>query len=776
MALAIMVAWSAWITRGFGEDRIVTNTLDSGTGSLREAIQFANANAETRILFNIPTSDPNYHATEGIWVIQPRTALPDLMRGTVIDGSSQPGDTNPFGPEIVLNGSLIIAYESGFLVEAADSVIHHFVIQSFPADGVTLSGNHVTGCHISGCYIGTDHLGTTSIPNGGAGVQILNGAQENTIGGEGASDMNVISGNGSNGIVLDGANNAVVGNYVGVDRSGLVAIPNGGQGIAIRENGSQVGRASAALPNIIAGNSKQGILLQKFVNGPVTDTKIVRTYIGLGSDGNTLIPNQLTAVLLETLCQRITIGGASEAERNLIAGSPNAGIVVSRPSTEILIQGNHIGLDHTGSLARPNQHGIDLRNARNARVLGNVISGNHQYGIACGARLVFSATDNLNIPNNNVIAGNIIGLNAAGLAAVPNGRTGIAIYHLSWGNTIGGPNAEDRNVIAGNGNWGVHIGGPFNDLGPAGSGRTGSNKVYGNWIGTPAAGSASVGNAWGGVAIEESTNNDVGGPEAGMRNVISGNATQGIAIFGLGAANNRIQGNYIGLTPDGLAILPTTSSQNSLWSGAGINIWNGAQDNFIGGTAPGQGNYISGNMGSAITLSDNGTTGHFIYGNTIGLLINRQAAGNGRVGIALWDHASNNAIGGTVSGTGNTICHHADAAITMANTGTTNNPILGNAIFANDTNPDHVPVKLFWNAETGPGLIDGLDNDFGPNGLQNAPVLQFASVQADGLTVTGTLFTTLHCSQSELPRGVFRFTDDASFRIWRGSISRGRDF
>ena len=58
----------------------------------------------TTVTFNIPTSDPGFAG--GVFTIQPTDNFPGLMRATVLDGSTQPGNSNPNGPEIVLNGAL----------------------------------------------------------------------------------------------------------------------------------------------------------------------------------------------------------------------------------------------------------------------------------------------------------------------------------------------------------------------------------------------------------------------------------------------------------------------------------------------------------------------------------------------------------------------------------------------------------------------------------------------------------------------------------------------
>ncbi|MBU0765383.1 MAG: hypothetical protein KJ607_11175, partial [Bacteroidetes bacterium] len=96
-------------------DYTVTNTNDSGAGSLREAYTSANsAYGPDNIYFNIPMSDQGYNSTSGTWTIQFQTALPYLATGYItVDGTTQAanqGNTNPDGPEIVIDGNNAVEY------------------------------------------------------------------------------------------------------------------------------------------------------------------------------------------------------------------------------------------------------------------------------------------------------------------------------------------------------------------------------------------------------------------------------------------------------------------------------------------------------------------------------------------------------------------------------------------------------------------------------------------------------------------------------------------
>src|SRR5207302_3288029 len=105
--------------------------------------------------------------------------------------------------------------------------------------------------------------------------------------------------------------------------------------------------------------------------------------------------------------------------------------------------------------------------------------------------------------------------------------------------------------------------------------------------------------------------NTIGGTTANVRNIISGNNFQGIAISGNGTKSNTVAGNYIGTNKTGTAALPNT--------GAGVSLFGKAKSNIIGGATAASRNVISGNLNQGITISDSGTSSNQILSNYIGL-------------------------------------------------------------------------------------------------------------------------------------------------------------
>jgi PKD repeat protein len=224
----------------------------------------------------------------------------------------------------------------------------------------------------------------------------------------------------------------------------------------------------------------------------------------------------------------------------------------------------------------------------------NVISGNGSNGIRLD-------------PNNTgaVVAGNYIGLNAAGDAALANGSRGILIQGASTNNLIGtdadGTSDDlERNVVSGNTSNGIYI----YTVGTEG------NVVAGNYIGLNAAGDEAIPNGGRGVELRTCSNNRIGGTHPAERNVISGNGYDGIFMY-VDATDNLVQGNYIGTDASG-----TDAWGNGHW---GVNISNGSSGNTVGGTGIGAGNLIAYNGRSGIRISDlcydNSIRGNAVYSN-----------------------------------------------------------------------------------------------------------------------------------------------------------------
>ena len=125
----------------------------------------------------------------------------------------------------------------------------------------------VTGSAVQGNYIGTNAGGTGSL-GGGAGVLLYPGSDVK-IGGSGAGEGNVISGNGDFGISLTYdcvtalADNVIQGNRIGVDASGSNPLGNvqGGIYLGCLTQNNQIGGTAPGEGNTIAHSGVAGVLV-----------------------------------------------------------------------------------------------------------------------------------------------------------------------------------------------------------------------------------------------------------------------------------------------------------------------------------------------------------------------------------------------------------------------------------------------------------------------------------------------------------------------------------
>src|SRR5712691_2231229 len=636
---------------------VVTNTNDSGPGSLRQAILDVNADPDvTLITFNIPGG--------GVQTITPTSALPTITNPVLLDGYTQPGAIRNgllVGDNanllIEINGSMAGANVNGLTI-AASGFISGLVINRFSGAGIAVQGNDTT---IIGNFIGTDASGAVGLGNGGSGV-LLVGASNIIIGGDNAGGItdypsvrNIISGNGAYGVEMDGPSggNHVENAYIGTNAAGGSALPNGLGGILIQSgaHNNQIGGfdvinvlCPCTAKNVISGNSGNGLT----ITGTGTDGNTVEgNFIGINAAGTAALSNNLNGVLVNAGARSNSIG--VQGSGNVISGNVGAGIVVSDLLTfNNVIIGNFIGTNAAGNVAIANSDGILVVNS--SAVIGgtnpvsrNVISGDTSAGI--GINGGFAS-----------VQGNYIGTNAAGTAAVGNS---VGVFLVNTNNlTIGG--ASSGNLISGNSADGIEI-----------SGGAGTH-VTANLIGTDATGSAALPNGTGVYVTGNSTNNIIGGTDASVRNVLSGNTSYGVLLSGVGISGNIVEGNYIGTDSTGNTALGN--------GGGGITLLNGPTMNTIGGTAAGAGNVISGNVNDGVDFNGVGTT-NLLQGNLIGTNAGGSAAlGNSVDGVYISGGAIDNTVGGTITAARNVISGNLMNGVGISGNGTYKNLVQGNFI------------------------------------------------------------------------------------------------
>jgi hypothetical protein len=521
---------------------LVSSNADSGTGTLRAAISALNSTggSSNTITFSLGST---------AHTITLASQLPAITKQVDIEGNTVSGFSGP--PLVVIAGASAGSGANGLVLGTGStgSVIQSVVIDGFGSgDGIIVQSNNDS---VTGCFVGIDFTGSVAMPNL-VGIDITGTGC--TTGGTSGGAGNVISGNGTDGVLISsGATALVEGNLIGTNAPGTAAVGNGLDGVEVDGSVSTIGGTTSAAANVISGNVN-GI-------GAGTNCLIEGNLIGTNGSGTAAIAN--TSAGIVTTGQGATIGGTTSGTANTISGD-NIGIDIL---TSCLVEGNLIGTNEADTAALGNGVGID-GGAPGATIggitqgAGNVISGNTTYGI--------------NVQSGCLIEGNYIGTNSAG-ASLPNTTGGIDVQLA--GATIGGTVGGASNVISGNTGYGVYI--------------QASVLIEDNYIGTNRVGTGALANGSDGIYVAASGATIVA-------NIISGNKTNGIDI----EAAVLVQTNDIGTATGGVAAVPN--------SGDGIYV--GATGATIGGTSSAAANIISGNGSNGIDVE----ASCLVEGNLIG--------------------------------------------------------------------------------------------------------------------------------------------------------------
>ncbi|RLS76896.1 MAG: DUF4347 domain-containing protein, partial [Planctomycetota bacterium] len=137
------------------------------------------------------------------------------------------------------------------------------VIGGNQSHGIRITGAGASSNVVAGNYIGTDATGLVDVGNSLNGISVDSSATNNTIGGLTSSSRNVISGNDNAGIAVDHVGttgNLIVGNYIGIGADGTTALGNTHDGIHFNTAGANtVGATDTNGRNVIGSNAIHGI-------------------------------------------------------------------------------------------------------------------------------------------------------------------------------------------------------------------------------------------------------------------------------------------------------------------------------------------------------------------------------------------------------------------------------------------------------------------------------------------------------------------------------------
>lgn len=436
----------------------VTNGV--GDCTFRAALDEANAlaGADT-VEFNIP-------GCVGVCTIT-NPQLPIISEQVTVDGYSQ--------PLAQVNGSPLARVTNAILlIEIADGGtgcidIDHLTAPTDESTGSVIKGLVISGCSgnaismttpyntIQGNFLGStaDGLAVAANDNGGDGIATtFSGGDEtggNLIGGFLPEELNLISGNGGDGIDLSSNGNLVLGNIIGADALGVADLGNFNEGIRIGRDNNEIGfdlpllgsrdlPAPVIMGNLIVGNRLNGVN----ITSTGDDNYLAANVIGADTFQLSALGNDDSGVRVSGTGN--IIGVEAVGVHNVIAGNGEHGVLITGSGADgNTVAGNLIGITFdvlNATIYQALGNGCDgVRISTNDNTVGgslipgqgNYIGGNIGCGLANGPghgiSLISSAA-------NNELLGNWIGMDPNG-TPVPNAADGITVINSAADNRIG---------------------------------------------------------------------------------------------------------------------------------------------------------------------------------------------------------------------------------------------------------------------------------------------------------------------------------------------------
>ncbi len=726
--------------------------------TLRAAIEEANAFAGLDAIgFAIPTSDPGYSASPLSYRLTPASPYPFITDPVTIDASTQPGWSG--APIVELIGTGATGASGGLVLRTDDSLIRGFIVHSFPDEGLEIDGSTGYGDRntLTNNWVGFDAK-LSPRPNADMGILVSVDAADNTIGGTGLDDANVVGYGAASGIVIRNSGstgNVVIGNRIGVGPDATTPMPNTGAGVEITlaAGSNRIGGVDPGEANIIASNTGDGVMLTATAG---SDNAIlgneIRVNGGLGVDlgGDGVTPND--------------------------AGDPDAGpndLLNAPVITSASVSGPIVILNGTFDVPAgsyrfeffTNPDGADPSGFGEGAQFGATATLSHSGSgpQAWGAAFVGVPTDVVSVTVTEDLGGGAYGSTSEFSAAVTAGTvvvnsTGDAadanpgdhVCNTGATNAEGDTECTLRAAIA-EANASsivdtVHFLVPVTDAG----------HTAGVWTITPGSAlptitttttlDATTQPGWSTTPVIELVGSTAGGN--GLTVTAGGTTIRGFAInrFAtgiavLGGTGTTIAGNHLGADPAGTVGEVGNTSQGVLVQGATGTV--------IGGTAVADRNVISGNRLRGVFIDDFSdgapaiSDGTVIMGNSIGVDATGTAAlpydGGGavqQIGIALWD-GPDNVIGAPGARSGNVISGNSWYGVYVWGPNATGN-IVQNNIIGLDTTATTPVGNGADNAVTRAGVY--LDNTLANliGGDTAAEGNTIAGNDAKGVIITGT--------------------------------------
>lgn len=539
--------------------------------------------------------------------------------------------------------------------------------------------------------------GITLTDNTGHGIEIRGGSAAvltgNTISGNGASTAD-------SAIRIFGGSSHTIGSTLATDANTIIS--NKGDGIVVvSAEDTVIQRNLIGTKTVLggayadAGNVGIGIRLIDTIRTVVT----YRNVIAFNDLGGVVVTDGVDNIIGADDSR--PLGEQGQGFGNYVFANDAAGVIIAKTASNTVVAGNSIGIiGPNGTLSGNKGDGIGVLGATGTvvggrlpaaagdPVYGNLVSGNLGSGITLSGNEATSSTE------SNFIRGNTIRSNALSGIRIDN-----SVLDVVGGNIEDAvPDfRETANTIIANGTSGQGDGISIEN-------NSSRILVSGNFIGTNSVAAAGLGNLRSGIRVASSDDNIIGGTtDSGSQNVIANNTLDGVSIVTLNNAS------------------PTTSASGNFVVGNTIRgngrrgiFVEGANNNIIGTSNPGEGNLVVANVGDGIGLVS-AATGNTVRGNLIGTDVAGSARlGNLGIGVSI-DTSTANVIGGPGEGEGNRIAYNRSGVSVFNAMATTNtaNQILGNQIDRNIAQGVRVTGSRFTVVG---GLADGEGNAVWFNG------------------------------------------------------------
>jgi parallel beta-helix repeat protein len=490
----------------------VTNTNDSGAGSLREGLNQAAQASNTFINFNISGTPP--------FTINLLSALPQIGSNISISGGSQPanGYTGKY-PKIKIQTNATIDY--GFEVTGDNSSISGFTISSFRIAGMYIhNGNNINAYD--------NYIVKNNSPSyKGVGIYLY--SDKNTW-----IHNNTIAGNNDGIMSTQSKALRIENNKIGTNISGDTIMGNVQNGIEMVASNATIG-GSSAWGNVISGNGNTGESYSAGIFTTSSNLVIKGNKIGTDITGELSFPN--TNGILNNGGGSFIIGSKeNENERNIISGNKLTACYF-KATDSIRIEGNFIGVNQSGTQPVKNgEEGIHVWPYEGIKALNihkNVISGNRGTAITIDCRSASKQPEQINITQNT------IGLTADKSDTISNNGNGIFADNVKSSHFL-----IEGNSVSANKRNGIYL--YQCDSALLRNNNVGTDKVY-DW-----------GNWQNGIRLESCNLCKIGGSYTAANNVtyyysnmIGNNHTNGILLEG-GKGNlisyNSIFGNVKGIS------------------------------------------------------------------------------------------------------------------------------------------------------------------------------------------------------------------------------------